>query len=373
MPQETVLSLVKKSAAFFEEKGIDEARRSAEHLLAHAMGQNRLQLFLRFDQPVGEDELIRFRELVRRRLKNEPVQYLVGTTEFYGLEFTLSPAVLIPRPETEHLVEAVIDRYRAAQPHEAAVQPIAPVQHNAGTVQHESIPGLEDQLSEPSEQQPDVGTEIHERIPGPEDQLSEDTWQHTAADPTLPAEASFPNESSLPKAASILDIGTGSGIIAVTLAAQLRDVKVTAMDISEAALDVARANAARHCITDRCRILLQDILKAEPSALGAPFDIVVSNPPYIAQSEIAELQAEIREYEPVEALTDGGDGLAFYRRIAELLPGLLSPGGLLAVEIGFGQAADVQEVFAEAKLQRIELIKDYSGIDRVLLGWKPMS
>ncbi len=287
MAAETVLSLIRKSTAFFEEKGIDEAKRSAEYLLAHAMGQKRLQLYLRFDQPVGEDELIRFRELVRRRLKNEPVQYLVGTTEFYGIEFAVSPAVLIPRPETEHLVEAVIDRVR---------------------------------------------------------------------------------DERLPRTARILDIGTGSGIIAITLAAQLAEVQVTGIDISEAAIDVARENAFRNKVDARLSLLAHDILSPSLNGVGGPFDIVVSNPPYIAEAEIATLQPEVRAYEPVAALTDGGDGLAFYRRIAELHSQLLVDGGLLAVEIGFGQAEDVRRIFEAAGLEDVEIIKDYSGIDRVLLA-----
>jgi release factor glutamine methyltransferase len=325
MSAETVLALIKKSAAFFEEKGIDEARRSAECLLAHALGQKRLQLFLRFDQPVAEDELARFRDLVRRRLKNEPVQYLVGSTEFYGLEFTVSPAVLIPRPETEHLVEAVIDRCRE------------------GNISREENIAREGNMSD---------------------------------------DEALPRQGQLPANARILDIGTGSGIIAVTLAAQLSEVQVTAIDISEAALEIARENAVRNNVADRCAILRQDIMSADLDAaggsdatgssvpFGGPFDIVVSNPPYIAQQEISTLQPEIREYEPVEALTDGGDGLGFYRRITALLPRLLVPGGLLAVEIGFGQSADVTTIFNNAGLTRIEVIKDYSGIERVVLAWR---
>ena len=112
MPQETVLTLIKKSTEFFTEKGVSEAKLSAEHLLAHVLKQKRLQMYLRFDQPVKEEELAAFRDLVRRRLNHEPVQYIVGSTEFYGLEFTVSPAVLIPRPDTEHLIDAVLDAHK---------------------------------------------------------------------------------------------------------------------------------------------------------------------------------------------------------------------------------------------------------------------
>jgi release factor glutamine methyltransferase len=235
---------------------------------------------------VAEDELARFRELVRRRLQHEPVQYIVGTTEFYGLEFTVSPHVLIPRPETEHLVEAVIDRLKAG-------------------------------------------------------------------DATEPR---------------ILDIGTGSGVIAVTLAAQLATAQLTATDVSTDALAVAAANAESNGVGDRVTFFPHDILSGNPEAIGGPFDVVVSNPPYIATADMAELQEEIRAHEPIAALTDGGDGLAFYRRFASLLPTLLAPGGLLAVEIGYGQSEVVRGILADAGLRDIEVVRDYSGIDRVVLG-----
>lgn len=304
MPAETVLSLLKKSTAFFEEKGVDEAKRSAEYLLAHAMGQKRLQLYLRFDQPVADDELTRFRELVRRRLQREPVQYIVGSTEFFGMEFAVSPAVLIPRPETEHLVEAVIDRVRA----------------NAGA--GEADGGVEEA---------DGGTRE--------------------------------KESGL----RILDIGTGSGIIAVVLAVKLARARVTAVDVSEAALDVARGNAASGNVAERIDFMTLDILAPQLDGIGGPFDVVVSNPPYVSASDMSELQPEILGFEPAAALTDSGDGLTFYRRINELLPRLLSPDGLLAVEIGFGQSPAVVEIFSST-LRDIEVIKDYSGVERVVVG-----
>lgn len=290
MPPETVTSLLKKSTTFFEEMGVDEAKRSAEYLLAHAMGQTRLQLYLRFDQPVADDELARFRELVRRRLQHEPVQYIVGSTEFFGMEFAVSPAVLIPRPETEHLVEAVIDRVR-------------------------------------------TGTGAEEK------------------------------ESDL----RILDIGTGSGIIAIVLAAQLARAHVTAVDVSEEALAVARENAASNNVADRIDFRQLDILAPRLEGIGGPFDVIVSNPPYVAGSDMSELQPEILGFEPTAALTDGADGLTFYRRIAELLPQLLVPNGLLAVEIGYGQSPAVMKTFS-SRLRGVEVVKDYSGVERVVVG-----
>ncbi len=285
MNDETVLTLLKKATEFFEEKGISEAKRSAEHLLAHALGQKRIQLYMRFDQPVGGEELEKFRALVRRRLAHEPVQYLVGSTEFYGMEFALNSAVLIPRPETEHLVEAVVD------------------------------------------------------------------WSRAQEGSTAPL---------------LLDIGTGSGCIAIAIAAQLPDCRITAVDISETALEVARSNAGRHGVGDRIDFLQHDILNGG-FADDASYDIVVSNPPYVASAEVPALQPEIVAHEPMIAVTDGGDGLTFFRSIAAQAGRLLKPGGLLAVEIGFGQSEDVRHILSDAGLTVTNVIEDYSGIERVVM------
>ncbi len=286
---ETIQTLLQKSTSFFAEKGIGEPKLSAEHLMAHALGVKRLQMFLRFDQPLREDELERFRAMVRRRLQHEPVQYIVGTTEFYGLEFRVSPSVLIPRPETEHLIDTFLD------------------------------------LRKSELLRPDL---------------------------------------------RLLDIGTGSGAIAVTLAVHMPELRVTATDLSDDILEIARGNAARHGVEDRIQFLRHDILKESPAATDAPFDIVVSNPPYIPAAEVAELQPEIREHEPLEATTDGTDGLRYYRRIAEIVPDLIKNGGLLAVEIGHGQSAEVTGLFSNAGLRDLSVRQDYAGIDRVVTAWR---
>lgn len=286
---ETILTLIQKSTAFFEEKGIGEPKLSAEHLMAHALGVKRLQMYLRFDQPVQETELESFRTMVRRRLRHEPVQYIVGTTEFYGLEFAVSPAVLIPRPETEHLIDTFLD------------------------------------LRKSELLRPDL---------------------------------------------RLLDVGTGSGAIAVTLAKHLQDARITATDISEEALGVARANAMLHGLEERIHFLRHDILTDRAAEAGAPFDVVVSNPPYIPKDEIPELQPEVRDHEPLAATTDGADGLRFYRRFAEAAAELLTEGGLLAVEIGHGQSEAVQALFSDAGLRDIAVRKDYAGIDRVVTAWR---
>ena len=286
---ETIQTLLQKATTFFEEKSIGEPKLSAEHLMAHALGVKRLQMFLRFDQPLRDDELERFRAMVRRRLKHEPVQYIVGTTEFYGLEFTVSPAVLIPRPETEHLIDTFLD------------------------------------LKKSELLRPDL---------------------------------------------RLLDIGAGSGAIAVTLAVHMPELRITASDLNDDILAVARENAVRHGVEDRVQFLRHDILKDAPAGTGAPFDIVVSNPPYIPVAEVAELQPEIREHEPLEATTDGADGLRYYRRIADIVTDLIHDGGLLAVEIGHGQSAEVKRLFADAGLRDISVRQDYAGIDRVITAWR---
>jgi release factor glutamine methyltransferase len=289
MAQETVLSLIRKSTDFFTEKGIGEAKLSAEHLLAHVLREKRLQLYLRFDQPVKEEELAEFRALVRRRLDHEPVQYIVGSTEFYGLEFAVSPAVLIPRPDTEHLIDAILDFRKSGR----------------------------------------IGDTLR-----------------------------------------VLDIGTGSGAIAVALAAQLPGVHVTGTDISPEALALAGANAARHALDERIDFVAHDIFDGGIGSAAAPFDIVVSNPPYIPQSEIDTLQPEIRNFEPLIAATDGGDGLRFYHRIAARIDELLAPDGLLVFEVGAGQAPAVMDILREAGMRDIDSRADYGGIERVVTAWK---
>jgi release factor glutamine methyltransferase len=289
MAQETVLSLIQKSTAFFTEKGVGEAKLSAEYLLAHVLRQKRLQLYLRFDQPVAEEELSEYRSLVRRRLSHEPLQYIIGSTEFYGMEYAVNPDVLIPRPETEHLIDVVLDLHKS-----------------------ELL-------------RPDI---------------------------------------------RILDIGTGSGAIAVTLAAQLKNATVTATDISEAALEVARRNAAAHEVSGRIDFIANDIFDGQIAADATAFDLIVSNPPYIAEAEIATLQPEVRDFEPRIAATDGADGLRFYYRIAERIAELLVPGGLAVVEIGHGQSEAVRGIFKDAGMRDISVQKDYAGIDRVVSAWR---
>lgn len=277
----TIKSLLAWTAKYLTEKGIESPRLEAELLLAHALQCKRIDLIVRYDEEPGEAARAAFRELVRRRAERWPTAYLIGTREFFLLRFEVTPAVLIPRPETETLVLAALEA-------------------------------------------------VKDR-PAPR----------------------------------ILDLGTGSGCIAVSLAVKLPAARAVAIDISPDALDVARANAARHGVAERIEFRPGDLFK--PVA-GETFDLIVSNPPYISTSELAGLQEEVRDHEPRHALDGGTDGLAFYRRIAAEAPAHLAAGGTAAVEVGWQQAEAVRGIFAAAGWGTVSSIKDAGGIARVIVA-----
>jgi len=266
---------------------VDEARLSAEILLAHAMQCRRIDLYTKFEQMLDETRLSRFRDLVRRAAAREPVGYLVEEKEFFSLAFRVTPDVLIPRPETEVLVECALD-------------------HCAET-----------RLSEPS----------------------------------------------------LLDLGTGSGCIAIAMLTQLQGARAVATDISTAALEVAKLNAQRHEVSDRLTLVEADALTLPHEAVPQDgFDLLLSNPPYVAADAMDQLDATVREYEPAVALSDGADGLSFYRQIAEHAPDLLTPGGVVIVEVGDAQADAVIEMVRQAgRLKHQQSRKDrVVGQQRVL-------
>ncbi len=265
----------------------DEARVEGRVLLEAATGRTRTDLRLRPEQPVTTDEAARFDALVARREAREPLAYVIGKREFYGLPFFVSPAVLIPRPETEFLVEAVL-------------------RHLNGKL-----------------------------------------------------------------GARIADVGTGSGAIAVAVAANAPGdyAHVWAADVSPDALTVAEENARRHDVSDQVTFLLGDALA--PLAPFAPFDVIASNPPYIAPNDLKKLQPEVRDWEPRIALGTHPDPLHFYRLFAAQAPRLLAPGGLLAVEVGQGQADAVTALWrGAAGLKNVSVTNDYAQIGRVVTGWK---
>lgn len=282
----TVLELLTWSTAHLQEKKIDEARLTVELLLAHALKMKRIQLYMNFDKPMTADELASYKSLLKRRLNREPVQYIIGETEFMGLPFTVDPRVLIPRPETETLVEESLRCCKTL---------------------------------------------------------------HTNGTPV-----------------SVLDVGTGSGCIAVSCAKLLPGSDVYAMDISADALDVAALNAARNGV--EVHFLNNDIFSSDPLPAGTQFDAIISNPPYIAAAVYDTLEPEITQFEPRTAETDGGDGLSFYRRLAEFGKTALAPDGFLAVEHAYDQQQEVASIFTSAGWPSVVPVKDYSGNPRCVIA-----
>ncbi|HMU41656.1 MAG TPA: peptide chain release factor N(5)-glutamine methyltransferase [Ignavibacteriaceae bacterium] len=280
----TVLEAVKLSADYLQKKGIESPRLNAELLLAHLLNCKRLDLYLLFDRPLKENEIILYRELLKKRGSFVPLQYIIGNVEFYGLEFSVDSSVLIPRPETELLVDTIIEE----------------------------------------------------------------------------------NKNTTLK---ILDIGTGSGIIAIALAKSLEQPELFAIDISEAALANAKKNAIKNDVTDRIKFLQLDV-RSDLSLLKESFDIIVSNPPYISKDEFPKLQTELRVFEPAIALTDYADGLSFFKIISEKAIRLLKNNGKLYFEIGKDQSDSVKKILQENGFANIQIKKDYQEIDRVISGEK---
>jgi release factor glutamine methyltransferase len=278
----TVLEVIQRSATFLARKEVESPRLQAELLLAHVLGLPRLRLYLDFERVLTEPDLERMRLLVQRRGAREPLQYLVGTTSFCGREFRLTPAVLIPRPETEQLAE------------------------HAG----QFLASLGDQP------------------------------------------------------ATVLDFGTGSGCLAISLALRAPHAVVHALDVSLPALEVARQNAAVHGVSERIHFHAGDGLPALPA--GLHFQLVVANPPYIPTAEIATLAPEVRDHEPLTALDGGPDGLDFIRRLAAETPQHLAPGGRLWLEFGDGQAGPARSLFEEDGWQVNDVLPDLAQRPRFL-------
>ncbi len=283
----TVIEAIQRSGDFLARKEVDSPRLQAELLLAQVLGMPRMKLYLNFDRTLVPAEADAYRELVQRRGRREPLQHILGTVQFHGLELAVSRDALIPRPETELLVE----------------QAVKWIQERAG------------------------------RAPGP---------------------------------VQVLDFGTGSGCIALAIAAASPSAVVRAMDVSAAALAVARANAGRLGLEARVEFIEGSNLAACPAE--ARFDLVVSNPPYIASAEIATLQPEVRDHDPRLALDGGADGLDFYRVLSADAGSRVNPGGAVMVEFGDDQGPAIRGMFLAHGWLVDELLPDYSGRERILIA-----
>ena len=297
----------------------DRARRDAETLLLHKIGKNKAWLMAHADEEFAGCSAISYSALLERRFTGEPIQYITGECEFWGMPFRVTPDVLIPRPETEHLVEKVSHL----------------VPTFARKRETEGIFGIE---------------RVH---------AAYEKGVRRTREGDL-------NSSGWPP--RILDVGTGSGAIAIAIAHEWSRADITAIDISEGALEIARFNAKSLGFADHIRFLQGDLLA--PVA-GEHFEIIVSNPPYVPNSERALISVEVREHEPHVALFGGSDGLEIYRRLIPAAYAGLVAGGYLAFEFGFSQANDIESLLSTAGFQNIEFTHDLQGIPRVASACKP--
>jgi release factor glutamine methyltransferase len=280
----TVLEVIQRSTDYLGGKGVESPRRNVEEMLAHVLKLPRLHLYLQFERVLGPAELDALRVMVKRRGTREPLQHILGSVSFCGLELAVSRDALVPRPETELLAELA--------------------------------------------------------------------WQFLAGLDQPPPTA--------------LDFGTGTGCLAIALAVKVPQARIHALDISQAALDLARRNAAAHQVTERVQFLSGAGLAAVPD--GLRFDLIVSNPPYVPSGEIATLQPEVCQFDPRLALDGGPDGLGFYRQLAGQAAALLNPGGKVMLEFGDGQGEAVRATFGAQNWIVEELVQDYSRRPRICVA-----
>lgn len=279
----TVLEIIKKTTDFLAGKGVESPRLQAELIIGHVLGLKRMQLYLQFERPLTEPDLEKIRPLVRRRSQREPLQYVLGETEFHGLRLKVDRRALIPRPETELLVASAL-----------------------------------------------------------------------AACAAPPARA--------------LDLGTGSGAIALAMAKENPAAVVTAVDTSDEALALARENAASTGLAERVIFLKSNWFSALPT--DARYELIVANPPYLSAEETAATAPEVHAHEPAQALTSADGGCADLRAIITGGQAFLAPTGLLALETGIAQHAELTALARTAGFARVESRPDLTGRDRFILAWR---
>ncbi|MCK6509395.1 peptide chain release factor N(5)-glutamine methyltransferase [Myxococcota bacterium] len=385
----TVGKVLEWSATYLKKNEIDAPKRTAELLLGHSLAMSRVDLYLRYQKPLTAEELAGYKALLKRRTSREPTQYILGTQEFWSLTFAVDPRVLIPRPETECLVEEACRRLRASVSGEiefseafTSTRPKKVLRWN------EQQPDLSARSKEASHTNTAEQAEASDENAGIEQAEASDEnagieqaeasdenagiEQAEASDENAgieQAEASEQIESSKEKESRVrlkewrfLDLCTGSGALACALASEFPRATVWASDISVGALEVARKNIEALGFSQRIRLVEGDLWS---SVEGQSFDLIVSNPPYIRRDEMAGLQREVRDYEPHLALEAGEDGLDIVRRIVREAPRFLKPQGWLLVEIGSQQGQAALSLFGSDKAyQSIVLGQDYARLDR---------
>jgi release factor glutamine methyltransferase len=285
-----IKDLLKVTADYLKEKEIDFPRLTAEILLSHQLKTDRVNLYLNFDQPLTENEISGYRSLIKRRLLHEPVQYITGIQEFWSLDFMVNPQVIVPRPESELLVEQAVKQ----------------------------------------------------------------------------VETHFTQKNRPPR---ILDLGTGSGVLAISIAKEVPQAQIWATDLSEGALSIARRNAEKHGIYERINFMCGDLW--EPIAnLDVVFDMIISNPPYIASEEYDDLMPEVRDYEPRLALDGHEGGMYFIEKILHEGLDYMSPGGWLIMEMSPDQTGKALRLAEQKGYGGKTRIKDYSHVYRVVMAQK---
>jgi release factor glutamine methyltransferase len=277
----TVIDIIKWGTEYLASKGVESPRLNCELMICYVLKTDRLGVYTNFEKPLSKPELELLRSCFSRRAAREPIQYITGTVNFMGYELMVDKNVLIPRPETEELVDLCLKNITLGAKHR------------------------------------------------------------------------------------ILDIGSGSGCIAIALADRHHGAEVISIDIDAGAIFVAEKNAKSHNL-ENVQFKLLDILSADPSSIGT-FDIIISNPPYISNADYEQLEPELRVYEPKISLTDFSDGLTFYRLYASIYKSLLNENGKFFLELGFGQDNEVKMLFENMGYQ-VEIFKDMSGIERFIEG-----
>lgn len=313
----TIGRILKWTEQYFKDKGIESPRLDAEVLLAHVLEKQRIYLYVHFDEPLQPAELAAYREMIKQRVLRVPVAQILGEKEFMGLTFKVTADTLVPRPDTEILVQAAVERLKAMKGEAKA----------------------------------------------PEDEALADGEEASSAADRDEAAADVSQEPL-----RIADIGTGSGAICLSVLRYLAGTVADTVDISPAARAVAEENAASLGLQDRVTFHTGDLLQP---LVSMTFAAILSNPPYIPEADIATLAPEVRLKEPHTALSGGQDGLDFYRRLAKEAPAMLVPGGFMAFEVGIHQAEPVAALAkANPLIARTEILPDYAGIDRVVVAWR---